>query len=427
MKFSKYYRNTLYGMLALLLGAEVLASDSINNNSTSPPPPGTRSSSGGGDSPRRASDPETHSPEKKAEHRPSASSEEEFDPEKTTHSVRTEPNYRSNRAVDPANAGFQTIGQYVSGASRFLQEQKNARDHMLNFRKKMAEVAAQHRALERQYAQKEAESRAALARMNQAPIGEKGNPVASRQFVPDSGSVAAAPAPVPTSFPSLSGFNFGSQAQLQGAVEAAAPVALARNEAKPAAVDMSVFEGNLAGSRNEQQSAPVQESTIAVVEVTEQAAGKPAQARIASVKGKGMDKNGKKSLRDALKAALARQPASTAGGIGKGAEKDAESKTQNAARTALEQLVAESERDFAAGGGRFESALAGYNAGGINGGSFGLDNSETAAEVARLKSEVQERQSAPEVLGKESQDLFERVRVAHMRSIKDGRVSLLHR
>jgi len=292
----------------------------------------------------------------------------------------------------------------------------------------MAQVEAEHRALEQEYARKEAESRAALARLNQAPSGKPGNPAASRQFVQNNAPVTAAPAPAPTSFPSFSGFNFGSQAQPTSAPEAVAPQALAGTEARPAQVDVSAFEINLTGSRKDQQNESARESTIAVVEVPEQASRKPAQARVAGGKSSGADKNGKKSLRDALKAALARQPASAAGGIGKGAEADAESKSQNAARVALEEMVAESERGVAAnGGGRFDSALAGYNSGGIKGGSFGLDNSETAAEVARLKSEVQERQSAPEVLGEESQDLFERVRGVHVRSLQDGRVSLLRR
>gem|GEM_PF-7071978 len=334
--------------------------------------------------------------------------------------------------VDATNVGFRNIGEYLRDGPKLIAEQKRADQAMELFYKKIARLDAEYAQMQRAFREEAAALKNTLKNLASVPGDENRPPAASRNPAREPGPGAAvAETQKPFSpIPNMSGLfgPFGQGSDQAEALPAAAvpPVAKASS---PIPESMAALEGGLESSRKDSAEPPVQ-STIAVLKKGEEADGKGAKNGLVLGKnGKGILKSGGSSLRDSLRAALARKPAS-GGTAGKGADASEESGSQQATRSALDEMRALAEggnSSGSAGGGKFDSPLAGYNSGGLGGEGFKLAGSETEAEVARLKSEVSEKQAAPEVLGKESADLFDRVRVAHVRSLKNGRVSLLQK
>lgn len=331
--------------------------------------------------------------------------------------------------IDARNAGFDTLGEYEKFGNKFLEEQDRTEQASREFEKKMERIEAENKRLEELYAKKAEESREALRKLAQVPPDDKNRPAASKPRAPE--TIAEAPAPGPklekpdfSPIPNMPSFPQGTQdsGSPNYVGTQAAPEPLVAN--KPAFAEVPSFEGKLEDARSVKSEEP-ETSTIAV----KVAEGKEEKSQTRLVLGKAAKLNGqgKRSLRDALKAALARKPASGES-TGKGAD-TSESGSQQATRSALEEMRTLADGGTsAAAGGSSSSALGGYNSSGLKNEGFKMDGSETSAEVARLKSELSDdKLSAPEVLGKESADLFDRVRGAHVRSQKNGRVSLLQK
>lgn len=329
-------------------------------------------------------------------------------------------------------AGFENLGQYLQFAPRIIQEQQQATKFLDNFEKKMAQIEAEHRELERQYAVKREETRRAIARMNQAPTGDTpSNPVASRR----PGAAEQAPTPaaaVPAQLPNLSGFNFPSQAQAQ--VEPPSqPDRYPTTQPKSAMAETLASFGNTldSGRRNEEPAEDAPASTIATKENDKGATDKSQKPELVKAGGKSLKaakSEAKKSLRDALRAAMAKSSA------GEGAS--LESGPQSAARTLLEEASKAPEgrelastgasNSFTGAGGVSNGSLNGFGQPDLSNGALNLNGDGASAQLSRLNGERSEleRKAAPEVLGRESQDLFERVKGAHQRSQKNGRVAL---
>lgn len=331
------------------------------------------------------------------------------------------------------DAGFSTIGEYLKNGNQLIQEQDRSVRFLDDYAKKMQQVEAEHRELARQYAAKKEETRRAIARMNQAPTGDTpSNPVASRK----PGAAEQAPTPVaaaPAQLPNLSGFNFPSQAQAQ-ADPASAPLSYPVTQPKAAMAEaLPSFENNLeVGRRNEEAADEAPASTIATKENDKGATDKTQKIELVKAGGKAAKgrAEAKKSLRDALRAAMAK------GSAGEGAS--LESGSQSATRALLEEASKATtdgqgrelastgaSNGFTAGaGGVSNSSLKGFGQPDLQSGALNLNGDGAQAQMSRLKNELGEEKAAPEVLGRESQDLFERVKGAHQRSQKNGRVAL---
>ncbi len=335
-----------------------------------------------------------------------------------------------------SDAGFDTIGKYVEGASLLIQEQDQSTAFLNNFRKKMAQLEDEHRQLAQMYAQKAAESRAALARMQQVPDDDR-KPVASRTPTNRQGPAESLPsASAPYQAPNLSGFAFPSFSQ-NASEPASAPQQYPSESPRAQMADaLQSFETNLGGGGHigDSDSGEVKHSTIATQEDEKAGGGskKDDAEKLGLVRvkgGKSVKAQAKKSLRDALKAAMARKDA---------AENAAklESGSQGAARAVLEEAaLAAQGRGLAsatdgqsgsfAGGGGFSTA--GFGQPDLQNGAVSLGGDGASAQMKRLRGELEEgaeENAAPEVLGRDTQDLFERVRGAHQRSQKNGRLRM---
>ena len=320
--------------------------------------------------------------------------------------------------VDATNAGFSTLGEYLAKGPKLIEEQKRADQAMEQFYKKIDRLDVEYAQMQRQYQREAAEMRKALTRLASAPIDDKTPPATSRGPVPTPTVAEAPPSSpyIPSFFsPSPVGQNNGSQ-DTNYAAQPMMP--LAKSDATTLPESMKALDGGLESARREQSEDLSQKSTIAVQAKEQEKNGKNSLGGLVLGKqGRGISKSGGNSLRDAIKASLDRKLAS-AGPTGKGAD-TSESASQLAARSALEEMKAFTGVDGTvnANGGA-----------GIKNEGFKMDGSDTSAEVSRLKSELsnEEPKAAPEVLGKESLGLFERVRGAHTRSQKNGRISLVH-
>lgn len=307
--------------------------------------------------------------------------------------------------VHAANAGFNTIGEYEANAHLFLEEQNRAEEALQKFRKKMQQVASDHRRKASEYAVKAQQSRETLRRLASAPADDKQLPAGSRYQgteIPASPRAVARNQGQPGKLSMQRGPQLDSETS-----EKIADHSPKADSASPV-LDGLGFTSNL--SPNQEQSAK-KDSTIAVADAQEESSAqkKPESKYVLGKASNRVQGKGKKSLRDSLREAL-RKPAST--GV---AEETANSSSgaSNAARAALQEI----------------SDLASNQAGGIQQGelksvAFTMNGAETDAEVRRLQQGVPERQSAPEVLGKESAGLFERVREAHKRSQRSGRLTV---
>lgn len=357
------------------------------------------------------------------------------DPQSSSEALEGPGSYTPTNEVVASTAGFDTIGQYLAGASQLIQEQDQSTAFLNNFRKKMAQLEEEHRQLAQMYAQKATESRAALARMKQAPDDDR-KPVASRTPTNRQGPAQELPtSSAPYQAPNLSGFAFPSFSQ-NASEPASAPQQYPSESPRAQMADaLQSFETNLGGGGHigDSDNSAVRHSTIATQE-DEKAGGSkkdPAEKLgLVRVKGgKSVKAEAKKSLRDALKAAMARKDA---------AENAAklESGSQSAARAMLEEAaLADQGRGLAsasdgqsgsfAGGGGFSTA--GFGQPDLQNGAVSLGGDGASAQMKRLRGELEEgaeENAAPEVLGRDTQDLFERVRGAHQRSQKNGRLRM---
>lgn len=345
--------------------------------------------------------------------------------------VRSSPRadtYGPAQVIRAKDAGFNTIGDLLNHGNELAQEQQRAKAFLDNFQKKMRQIEQEHRELAKMYAQKKEEARRTIARLRSNP-GQPIDPVASRRTpTTDEQSPPPPASNQPFQVPNLSGFNFPSVAQNQG--EAPAGVNLA---AIPATAKVSEGIPTLANNLEQARRLEVRDSTIATEELEKLAESKEKddaklEAAIQTAGGRPgkASKNGKQSLRNALKAALAK--------------KERESGSQSATRELLS--LAEGEKsaegralasaDGAQPGNGFSAATAGGGAGfstnafgqqDLNSGAVSLGGDGAQAQMSRLRGELDEK-SAPEVLGRETPDLFQRVKGAHQRSQKNGRVAL---
>lgn len=338
--------------------------------------------------------------------------------------------YGPAQVIRAKDAGFNTIGELLDRGNELAQEQKRAQTFLDNFQKKMRQIEQEHRELAKMYAQKKEEARRTIARLKSNP-GQLIDPVASRRTPTTNDQTPPPPSgnQQPFQVPNLSGFNFPSVAQNQ-----AEPPTSVNPASIPATA--KVTEGIPALANNlEQGRVDVRDSTIATEELEKLAESKEKDDRKleAAIKAAGGNpgnaaKTGKKSLRDALKAALAK--------------KERESGSQSATRELLS--LAEGEKsaegralasaDGSQPGSGFSAATGGAGGGpgfstngfgqaDLNSGAVSLGGDGAQAQMSRLRGELDEN-SAPEVLGRETPDLFQRVKGAHQRSQKNGRLAL---
>lgn len=302
--------------------------------------------------------------------------------------------------VSASTGGFSTLGEYLRNAPALQREQQAASVDLAAFRKKMEGLEVEYRQADLEYGRREKESRNALARMESENGHHAPAPVAASK-------VASAPAYSPAE-PS----NTEQAPRLHAAADTELPAAFAEEDSldesrgfKPVLSDSTPENsspGSLSSSADSEDSGSVaMASSIAGTPEGEKgvASRKPAA--------------GKSALRDTIRNALARR----ARGSARESEeaRASESASQSAARSAIAEMRSLASVTTAPADNRnTETGLK-------------LDTSETAAEIARLRSEVEGSRAALEVLDQDSPALFERVRRTHVRSQKDGRVSVVRR